>query len=244
MARYVTPLIAVYLLVAALVLVGSPLAAERVEMQPVPTAPSTTAPAPEPPAPAPAPPQDQPAPEAQPAPPREEPPEPEPVAVAAGPGSVSIVDFSFKPASITVDAGDTVTWTNTGKEGHSATGSGFDTGILSRGESGSHTFNSPGTFRYQCTPHPFMKGTVVVRAASSGGGGGGGSAGGGSSGGDGTAGTGSQSSGSAGGSGSGSSSSSSPGLPATGADVAVLAGFGLALLGLGLAIRRRVGQAS
>jgi LPXTG-motif cell wall-anchored protein len=244
--KHLAPLIAVYIVACALVLVGGSVAAEQdspnvpssgKEAQAGPTGVETTQAPPPPAAPnQPEPQQQQQATAPEPTPAPESSP---PVAVAAGPGSVSIVDYSFGPASITVDVGDTVTWTNTGKQGHSATGSGFDTGILSKGQSGSHTFTSPGSFSYHCTPHPFMKGTVVVRAASSGGGSGGGSSGGGtgggSSGGD-TDATGSQADSSTG---SGSASSGGSGLPATGADAAVLAGLGLALFGLGLAIRRR-----
>jgi LPXTG-motif cell wall-anchored protein len=240
--RYLAPLIAVYAVAGALVLVGGSVAAEEdspnaptsgEEAQSGPSGVETTA---QPPPPAAAPNEQQQqqttttAPEPAPSP---------PVAVAAGPGSVSIVDYSFGPASISVNVGDTVTWTNTGKQGHSATGSGFDTGILSKGQSGSHTFSSAGTFSYHCTPHPFMKGTVVVKAASSGGGSGGGSSGGGSNSsgsGGGTDATGSQSGSSAD---TGSASSGGSGLPATGADAAVLAGLGLLLVGLGFAIRRR-----
>jgi LPXTG-motif cell wall-anchored protein len=86
---------------------------------------------------------------------------------AAGAGSVSIKDFSFGPSSITVHVGDTVSWSNTGASEHTATASNgsFDTGILKKGQSGSHTFNTAGTFSYICSVHPFMKGTVVVEAA-------------------------------------------------------------------------------
>src|SRR5436190_4726888 len=89
---------------------------------------------------------------------------PKPVKAAAA-GSVAIKDFSFGPKSITVNVGDTVSWTNTGEQPHTATGSGFDTGTLKQGQSASHTFSSAGTFNYICTIHPFMKGTVVVAAA-------------------------------------------------------------------------------
>jgi LPXTG-motif cell wall-anchored protein len=236
-----------------LVLAAAPLAAEdpaTPESEPQ----QTTAPAPAP-APAPA------APEAQqPAQPpaqqkefagqaaAEEPSAPEaddaPVAFAAGPGSVSIRDFSFSPGSITVNVGDTVTWTNTGDEGHSATGSGFDTGILSKGQSGSHTFGEAGSFSYVCTPHPFMKGTVVVRAASSGGGGGSGSGSGSGSAG-GTTGGGGGGSDAAGGTASGSTGSATGDtLPNSGADAWALALLGLGLLALGVLTRRRVGEGS
>jgi LPXTG-motif cell wall-anchored protein len=80
---------------------------------------------------------------------------------------VTIRDFSFGPSAVTVHVGDT------GPTDHTATGAGFDTGILRKGQSGSHTFTSAGTFSYHCSLHPFMKGTVTVVAASGGGGGGG-----------------------------------------------------------------------
>lgn len=76
--------------------------------------------------------------------------------------SVSIRNLSFVPATITINPGDTVTWTNDDSVPHTATGSGFDTGMLSKGQSGSHTFSSAGTFDYICTTHPAMKGQVVV----------------------------------------------------------------------------------
>jgi LPXTG-motif cell wall-anchored protein len=169
--------------------------------------------------------------------------QPRPVAVAAGPGSVSIADFSFSPGSITVNVGDTVTWTNQGPSGHSATAGGnFDTGIIPAGSSASHTFNAAGTFDYICTPHPFMHGTVKVVASSSGGGsnsGGDSNSGGGndSSSGGPSAGGGSQQSGGAGSSGV---VGTGAGLPNSGADSGLLALAGLAFLGVGLTLRRRI----
>jgi len=92
-----------------------------------------------------------------------------PMAVAAASGSVTIKDFSFGPSSVTVGVGDTVTWSNAGPSEHTATATdgSFDTGLLSRNESGSATFNEAGTFSYLCEPHPFMKGTVRVVAQTS-----------------------------------------------------------------------------
>jgi uncharacterized surface anchored protein len=80
-----------------------------------------------------------------------------------------MIDYSFSPKSITVHAGDKVTWKNDGKapEGHTATGKGFDSGILHTGQTYSHVFSQPGNFAYVCTLHPFMKGTVTVLASSS-----------------------------------------------------------------------------
>jgi plastocyanin len=76
--------------------------------------------------------------------------------------SVNIQGFSFSPASITVQVGGRVTWTNQDSAPHTATGQAFNTGNLSRGQTGSATFSSPGTFPYQCSIHPNMTGTVSV----------------------------------------------------------------------------------
>ncbi len=96
------------------------------------------------------------------------------VALAAD-ESVQIADFAFAPATVTVTAGDTVTWTNADPVAHTATAtdSSWDTGDIAEGASASITFNTPGTYSYLCTPHPTMTGTVVVEAAAGGGGGGG-----------------------------------------------------------------------
>jgi plastocyanin len=89
-----------------------------------------------------------------------------PLAVASGGATVTMADFSFSPATITVSPGDTVTWTNAGpNEPHTATGDGFDTGEVAVGSSGSATFSQAGTFSYLCTLHPEMTGTVEVVAA-------------------------------------------------------------------------------
>ncbi|MDI6856941.1 MAG: cupredoxin family copper-binding protein [Dehalococcoidia bacterium] len=78
--------------------------------------------------------------------------------------SVTIRDFEFDPAAVTIRAGGTVTWTNEGPSVHTATADdgAFDSGNLSRGDSFSQTFDEPGTYPYHCTPHPFMTAEVVV----------------------------------------------------------------------------------
>lgn len=93
-------------------------------------------------------------------------------AVLAADRSVDIADFAFSPGTVTITAGDRVTWTNQDGVEHTATGDGWDTGLLGQGESGSIRFDTPGTYAYVCTPHPSMTGTVVVQARSGGGGGG------------------------------------------------------------------------
>jgi LPXTG-motif cell wall-anchored protein len=91
---------------------------------------------------------------------------PHQIAHAASDPTVTIADFSFSPASITIHVGDTVTWTNHGPSAHTATANNgsFNTGVLQKGQSASHTFNTAGTFSYICSIHPFMHGTVVVLA--------------------------------------------------------------------------------
>lgn len=166
-------------------------------------------------------------------------------AAAADPG-VTIRDFSFGPSAVTIHVGETITWTNDGPTAHTATGSGFDTGILSRGRSASHTFTSAGTFSYHCTLHPFMKGTVIVVAAS---GGGGGSTSGASSptsgGSAGTAASGAPPSGATGAvpaaspAGAAAAGAQAQALPRTGLDAWQVAAVGALLLLAGAVLRRR-----
>ena len=235
-------LVSVYALVTALALPGSILAQDDAVPAGTDTAPAEPAPAdPAPPAPAPASPEPAPAaPAPPPAAPAPAPPEPRvladetagarapaPKAIAAASGGVTIADFSFTPGTITIDKGDTVTWTNDGPTGHSATSKSgaFDTGVLKKGASSSHTFDQAGTYAYICTPHPFMHGTVVVRAAQTGGGSGSGS-GNGTSGDTGaTAGTAAQAAG----------ADNGPTLPNTGGDSGAFLVLGALLLLLGIA---------
>jgi plastocyanin len=84
--------------------------------------------------------------------------------------TVTIQGFAFHPATVTVNVGDTVTWTNSDGVAHTATANNgsFDTEAISPGSSKSVTFNAAGTFGYHCEIHPSMHGTVVVRAAGGG----------------------------------------------------------------------------
>lgn len=86
-------------------------------------------------------------------------------AVSVAGNAVMISNFSFSPASLTVKAGDTVTWTNGDSVGHSAISDdgSFDTGIIAVGQKGTVTFKKAGTFTYHCSVHPSMKATIVVQ---------------------------------------------------------------------------------
>lgn len=79
--------------------------------------------------------------------------------------SVTIKDYAFSPAAITVKVGTKVTWTNQDAVGHTVTadsGTGPDSQLLDQGQSYSYTFSKAGTYTYHCAPHPYMKGTVIV----------------------------------------------------------------------------------
>jgi len=56
-----------------------------------------------------------------------------------------------------------VTFSNLDLVPHTATGDGFDTGTLKKGESRGVTFSEAGDFPYLCTFHRHMKGRVRVR---------------------------------------------------------------------------------
>jgi plastocyanin len=77
---------------------------------------------------------------------------------------ISIRRFLFHAPSVTVARGTRVRWTNEDGTEHSATEEGrFDTGILPKGHARTLTFRRPGTYRYICVLHPFMRGRLVVR---------------------------------------------------------------------------------
>jgi LPXTG-motif cell wall-anchored protein len=169
-----------------------------------------------------------------------------PLARTASDPPVAIANFAFSPASVTIKVGDTITWTNNDAIPHTATASdgSFDTGTLKKGQSGSHTFATAGTFAYICSIHPNMHGTVVVQGSSSGnsGNGNGSGSGSGSGGNGGTAGATTTPSG------SGTTpaatttpaTASAPSLPNTGTDLGTTLLVGGLMIGTGLAVRRRV----
>jgi plastocyanin len=80
-------------------------------------------------------------------------------------GAAAVGTAAFAPDALTVDAGTTVTWTNTDSVAQTSTSdaSGWDSGIVAPGGQFSRSFQTAGTFRYHCAIHPGMVGTVVVR---------------------------------------------------------------------------------
>jgi plastocyanin len=81
------------------------------------------------------------------------------------PGAVDIAGFAFGPDSLTVRAGDTITWTNRDRATHTVTGVDGDlleSSDLGDGATYEVTFEAPGSFEYICKFHPNMQGTIVV----------------------------------------------------------------------------------
>ena len=84
----------------------------------------------------------------------------------ASTNSVTIENFAFSPASISVKKGTTVTWTNKDSTEHTVTetdgAAGPKSDNLGTNKTYSFTFDTAGTFHYHCSIHPDMKGTVTV----------------------------------------------------------------------------------
>lgn len=90
--------------------------------------------------------------------------------------------LKFTPQTLTIHVGDTVVWKNGSALTHTVTdvpglasktgdatlpkgAKPFNSGYLNPGQSFSHTFTVPGTYRYFCIPHEAtgMVATVVVK---------------------------------------------------------------------------------
>ena len=86
-------------------------------------------------------------------------------APAANGNSITIANFAFAPASLTVKVGTKVTWTNNDSATHTVTAlqGAFDSGSLPTGQSFSFTFTKAGTYNYHCAIHSSMTATIVVQ---------------------------------------------------------------------------------
>jgi plastocyanin len=82
----------------------------------------------------------------------------------AGTNTVRISDLAFAPVSRTVRAGEIFEWINTDPVPHDVAfpDEGWRSPLLAEGDRFRLVFDRPGTYRYHCTPHPGMVGTVVV----------------------------------------------------------------------------------
>ena len=86
--------------------------------------------------------------------------------IARGAGAhatVAIKGFEFKPFKVTVSRGAKVTFVNRDSAAHRpAKKGGFDAGRIASGKAASVKLTKPGTYKYICTIHPFMRGKIVV----------------------------------------------------------------------------------
>ncbi|WP_441968594.1 cupredoxin domain-containing protein [Microvirga sp. 2MCAF38] len=78
---------------------------------------------------------------------------------------VKIENFTFTPATITIAAGTTVTWTNVDDIPHTVTAEdhSFRSKALDTNDRFTFTFTKPGEYSYFCSLHPRMVGKVVVK---------------------------------------------------------------------------------
>ncbi|MBJ7471863.1 MAG: cupredoxin family copper-binding protein [Solirubrobacteraceae bacterium] len=87
-------------------------------------------------------------------------------AEAAGTVTINIKDFAFSKKTVTVKRGTTIKWVNKDTTKHNAYSdkSGGPKGkLLAKNKSYSWKAAKTGTFNYYCTPHPHMKGKIVVK---------------------------------------------------------------------------------
>jgi plastocyanin len=72
---------------------------------------------------------------------------------------------SYDPATVTIKAGDTVTWVNQDAPQHDvvADNGEFKSDLFDKGGTFSFTFSTAGTYPYHCSIHPGMTGTVIVQ---------------------------------------------------------------------------------
>jgi plastocyanin len=78
--------------------------------------------------------------------------------------TVSMKNIKFAPTSLTVKVGQTVTWTNDDSVDHNVTASDgtFKSSNFGHGKTFSWKATKAGTFKYTCTIHPGMVGTLTV----------------------------------------------------------------------------------
>jgi plastocyanin len=84
----------------------------------------------------------------------------------AADAKVTIDNFTFAPATLTVEKGTRVVFTNHDDIPHlvvSTTAPPFKSDPLDTDDSFAHVFDTPGIHRYFCSLHPHMQGTIIVK---------------------------------------------------------------------------------
>jgi len=81
------------------------------------------------------------------------------------PNTVIMMNIAFNPGTLTVSTGTTVTWQNNDGVTHTSTSDTgvWDAGNIAPGASKNVTFSNAGTFKYDCSIHAGMTGTIVVQ---------------------------------------------------------------------------------
>jgi plastocyanin len=91
---------------------------------------------------------------------------PAPPAAGETVDAIAIKDFVYSPTPATVTAGQRISIDNRDAAPHTITdasaGKVFDSGTVKGRSTGSLTIDTPGTYRYICEFHPFMKGEITV----------------------------------------------------------------------------------
>jgi plastocyanin len=86
---------------------------------------------------------------------------------AARSAEISIENFSFTPTTLTVAPGTSVTWVNNDEEPHNVVNVGGQSrlfkSVLDGGDKYTFVFDKAGTYKYICSVHPHMEGTIVVK---------------------------------------------------------------------------------
>lgn len=79
--------------------------------------------------------------------------------------TVEMRSFEFFPRELTVKAGTHVTWLNKDAPPHDAAAGNkaWKTEFLQNGDSATLSFDTPGTYAYHCSVHPYMTATLTVR---------------------------------------------------------------------------------
>jgi plastocyanin len=86
-------------------------------------------------------------------------------AVALGPNEIAIDNFQFSPPTLTVKAGTKITWINNDDVPHlivNVQNKIKQSPVLDTDQRFSATLAKPGTYKYFCSLHPQMQGTIVV----------------------------------------------------------------------------------
>jgi plastocyanin len=82
--------------------------------------------------------------------------------------AADVATWQFTPANVTIAPGESITWINSGAQGHTATaddGATFDTDVIPPDQSKSVAFSTAGTFAYHCKLYPSMTGSITVSQA-------------------------------------------------------------------------------